>query len=269
MGIEHVYDSRSIEFADQIRRDTDGYGVDIVLNSVTGAAQRAGLELLALGGRFVEIGKRDIYGDTRLGLFPFRRNLTFYAVDLALLSYSHPDRVRDLLSTVYQLTADGVLPMPESTHYPLADAATAIRVMSGAQHTGKLVLDVPRTGRSRVVVPPAAGPGLPPRRRLHHHRRPGRPGAVPGREDGRGRLRAHRAVLALAADARGAGDDRAHPRDRCRRRGGVRRHRRTRHRAAVGGRSDRHRASGARGAARGGGGRGRHADQHHRRAHRA
>ena len=57
MGIEHVYDSRSIEFAELIRRDTDGYGVDIVLNSLTGAAQRAGLELLAFGGRFVEIGK--------------------------------------------------------------------------------------------------------------------------------------------------------------------------------------------------------------------
>ena len=78
-GIEHVYDSRSTEFAEQIRRDTDGYGVDIVLNSLPGAAQRAGLELLAFGGRFVEIGKRDIYGDTRLGLFPFRRNLSFYA----------------------------------------------------------------------------------------------------------------------------------------------------------------------------------------------
>ncbi len=61
MGIEHVYESRSIEFAEQIRRDTDGYGVDVVLNSLTGAAQRAGLELLALGGRFVEIGKRDVY----------------------------------------------------------------------------------------------------------------------------------------------------------------------------------------------------------------
>ena len=155
MGIEHVYDSRSTEFAEGIRRDTDGYGVDIVLNSVTGAAQRAGVELLAFGGRFVEIGKRDIYGDTRLGLFPFRRNLTFYALDLALLSFSHPDRLRDLLNTVYQLTADGVLPMPQSTRYPLADAATAIRVMSGAQHTGKLVLDVPHTGRSRVIVPPA------------------------------------------------------------------------------------------------------------------
>lgn len=50
MGIEHVYDSRSVEFADLIRRDTDGYGVDIVLNSVVGAAQRAGVELLAFGG---------------------------------------------------------------------------------------------------------------------------------------------------------------------------------------------------------------------------
>ncbi|CAM3499766.1 sulfolipid-1 biosynthesis phthioceranic/hydroxyphthioceranic acid synthase [Mycobacterium colombiense] len=155
MGIEHVYDSRSVEFADLIRRDTDGYGVDIVLNSVVGAAQRAGVELLAFGGRFVEIGKRDIYGDTRLGLLPFRRNLTFYALDLALMSFSHPDRLRGLLDTVYRLTADGSLPMPQSTRHPLADAATAIRVMSGAQHTGKLVLDVPHTGRSRVVVPPA------------------------------------------------------------------------------------------------------------------
>ncbi len=154
MGIEHVYDSRSTEFAEQIRRDTDGYGVDIVLNSLTGAAQRAGLELLSTGGRFVEIGKRDVYANTRLGLFPFRRNLTFHYVDLALMSDSHPERIGDLLRTVYRLVADGELPPAESTHYPLADAATAIRVMSAAEHTGKLVLDVPHGGHSKVVVPP-------------------------------------------------------------------------------------------------------------------
>jgi polyketide synthase 5 len=154
MGIDHVYDSRSTEFADQIRRDTDGYGVDIVLNSLPGAAQRAGLELLSWGGRFIEIGKRDIYGDTKLGLFPFRRNIAFYGVDVGLLGFSHPDRVQDLLNTVYKLTAEGALPQPERTKYPLAEAATAIRLMSAAQHTGKLVLEVPRTGCSRVVVPP-------------------------------------------------------------------------------------------------------------------
>ncbi|WP_343602342.1 sulfolipid-1 biosynthesis phthioceranic/hydroxyphthioceranic acid synthase, partial [Mycobacterium sp.] len=155
MGIGHVYDSRSLQFADGVRRDTDGYGVDIVLNSVTGATQRASLELLSFGGRFVEIGKRDIYGDTRLGLFPFRRNLAFYGLDLALMSHTHPLRIQSLLRTVYRLVADGSLPMPQSTCYPLADAANAIRLMSSAQHTGKLVLDVPHTGRGRVIVPPA------------------------------------------------------------------------------------------------------------------
>ena len=155
MGIEHVYDSRSTDFADEIRKDTAGYGVDVVLNSLPGAAQSAGLELLSFGGRFVEIGKRDIYGDTRLGLFPFRRNLTFYAVDLGLMGITHPDEVHQLLGRVYQLTADGALPMPTSTHYPLADAAAAVRLVGGAGHTGKVVLDVPRTGRSVAAVPPA------------------------------------------------------------------------------------------------------------------
>ena len=129
MGIEHVYDSRSTEFAELIRKDTDGYGVDVVLNSLPGAAQQAGLELLAVGGRFVEIGKRDIYGDTKMGLFPFRRNLSFYAVDLALLTMTKPAKLRRLLKTIYQQIADGVLPLPETTHYPLEEGATAIRVM--------------------------------------------------------------------------------------------------------------------------------------------
>jgi NADPH:quinone reductase-like Zn-dependent oxidoreductase/NAD(P)-dependent dehydrogenase (short-subunit alcohol dehydrogenase family) len=154
MGIEHVYDSRSTEFADLIRRDTDGYGVDIVLNSLTGAAQRAGFELLSIDGRFVEIGKRDVYANTRLGLYPFRRNLTFHYVDLALMVESRPQRVGDLLRHVYGLVGDGQLPQPHSTHYPLAEAAMALRVMGAAEHAGKLVLDIPRGGHSDVVVPP-------------------------------------------------------------------------------------------------------------------
>lgn len=154
MGIEHVYDSRSTEFADEIRRDTDGYGVDVVLNSVTGAAQRAGFELLAIGGRFVEIGKRDVYGNTRLGQYPFRRNLTFHYLDLALMAASQPRHVNELLRTVYRLVGDGELPPLERTVYPLVQAATAIRVMGAAEHTGKLILSIPQDGRADVIVPP-------------------------------------------------------------------------------------------------------------------
>lgn len=159
MGIAHAYDSHSTDFAAQIRRDTDGDGVDVVLNSLTGGAQRAGLELLTVGGRFVEIGKSDVSAGQRLEL-PFRRNLTLHYLDLALMAASRPKQVADLLAKVYQLIADGDLPVPQSTRYPLGGAARAIRSMSAANHIGKLVLDVPRTGHSRVVVPPEQAPAF-------------------------------------------------------------------------------------------------------------
>ena len=63
-----------------------------------------------------------------------------------------------MLNTVYRLTAEGVLPPPHSTHYPLTDAATAIRAMTGAHHTGKLVLDIPQTGSNHAAVPPDQAP---------------------------------------------------------------------------------------------------------------
>ena len=247
MGIEHVYDSRSTEFADLIRRDTDGYGVDIVLNSLTGAAQRAGLELLSIGGRFVEIGKRDVYGNTRLGLYPFRRNLTFYYVDLALMCDSHPQRIGTYCGRCTGSSRDGELPAPEHTAYPLAEAANAIRVMSAAEHTGKLVLSVPRDGRSSVVVPPE-------RARVFRS-----DGAyiITGGLGGLGLFLAAgmaaagcgRIVLTGRSQParRGREDHCAHPRDRSRHPRGVRQHRRTRHRGAPGRRGHRHRASGARG----------------------
>jgi NADPH:quinone reductase-like Zn-dependent oxidoreductase/acyl carrier protein len=140
-GIEHVYDSRSLAFADRIREDTGGAGVDVVLNSLTGAAQRVSLDLLSFGGRFVEIGKRDIYRDAKLGLAPFRRNLAFFSVDLELMAVADPARLGRLLREVAERMATGELAPPMTTSFPLADAATAIRRMASAQHLGKLVLD--------------------------------------------------------------------------------------------------------------------------------
>ncbi len=151
-GILHVYDSRNAAFAEHIRKDTAGYGVDVVLNSVTGASQRAGLGLLAPSGRFIEIGKKDIYGDSWLGLSPFKRNLSFFAIDLALMCSTAPQRLHALLSRVMQMVGTERLALPNVTTHPLSDAAEAIRVISGAGHTGKLVLTVPRTGRYSVPV---------------------------------------------------------------------------------------------------------------------
>lgn len=154
VGVDHVYDSHGVGFADRIRHDTAGYGVDIVLNSAIGPAQRAGFELLSPGGRFVEIGEHAIDGGPASGLVPLRRNLALHDFDLRLLAVNRPARVGELLKTVYRLVADGVLPIPDITHYPLADAATALRQLNAGEHTTKVVLDIPHTGRADAVLPP-------------------------------------------------------------------------------------------------------------------
>ena len=66
LGIEHAMNSRSLDFADEVLEATDGRGVDVVLNSVSGEMLEHSFELMAPYGRFIEIGKRDI--DSNRGL---------------------------------------------------------------------------------------------------------------------------------------------------------------------------------------------------------
>jgi acyl transferase domain-containing protein/NADPH:quinone reductase-like Zn-dependent oxidoreductase/acyl carrier protein len=151
LGIEHVFDSRSTQFAAQIRELTGGEGVDVVLNSLTGAAQRAGLNLLRIGGRFVELGKKDIYADARIGLFPFRRNISLHSVDLGVLAYEH---LGDILREVHELLASGAFTPAPHTTYPLGEAGAAFRALASGGHIGKLVLAVPQDGDGEAVVRP-------------------------------------------------------------------------------------------------------------------
>lgn len=72
------------------------------------------MELLTFGGRFIEIGKRDIYGDTRLGLFLFRRNLSFHAVDLVLVAKTRPEAIYRTLTALYGQMAEVCCPCRRS-----------------------------------------------------------------------------------------------------------------------------------------------------------
>src|SRR5262249_33886871 len=77
--VQLIVVSRWFDFAAGVLAATEGYGVDAVLNSLPGPSIDKGLQLLASGGRFLEIGKRDIYADTPIGLRALRKNVSFFA----------------------------------------------------------------------------------------------------------------------------------------------------------------------------------------------
>lgn len=144
-GVEHVFDSRGRTWAAEVRDATSGRGVDVVLNSLAGAAIPLGLELVADFGHFIEVGKRDIYDERKVTLAAFMRSITLSAVDLAALMRQRPQRFAELFKTVWGLIAAGELgPLPVATR-PFADGAAALREMSRGRHIGKLVLRDPTT----------------------------------------------------------------------------------------------------------------------------
>jgi phthiocerol/phenolphthiocerol synthesis type-I polyketide synthase C len=158
LGIEHVMDSRSLAFASEVRERTGGRGVDVVLNCLTGEAIPKSLEALAAHGRFLEIGKRDIYENARLGLYPFHQNLAYFAVDLIRMYGEKPERCSALLREVVGLVAAGTLAPLPWTAFPASRAVDAFRLLGQARHIGKIVLTFPdpEARLARPAAPPRA-----------------------------------------------------------------------------------------------------------------
>lgn len=140
LGVEHIFDSRSLRFADDIMERTNGEGLDIVLNSLHGKAIAKGLDALRPFGRFLELGKRDFYGDTPLFLRPFRNNISYFGIDVDQLLTARPNLARRLFAELMDLFEQRVLrPLPHRI-FARANAAEAFRVMQHSRHMGKLVV---------------------------------------------------------------------------------------------------------------------------------
>ncbi|MFE3461856.1 SDR family NAD(P)-dependent oxidoreductase [Nocardiopsis aegyptia] len=155
-GVEHVFDSRDLSWAEGVREATGGRGVDVVLNSLSGAAIGLGMKALAEDGRFVEVGKKDIYQGRSLDLSDFRKGVSFAAVDLAGLMDRRPERFSRLFDRVWEQVAEGTLTPLPYTARPFAEAADALRDMARGAHVGKIVLTDPDTVTS---IAPEAMPG--------------------------------------------------------------------------------------------------------------
>ncbi|MYI98902.1 MAG: acyltransferase domain-containing protein, partial [Gemmatimonadetes bacterium] len=116
MGISYVMDSRSLDFAEEIMEKTDGKGMDIVLNTLSGTAMRASMSVLAPHGRFIEIGKTDMLNHGTIDLNLFDHNRSYHPIDLAQFIEERPDRAGDLLQKIVAMAGDGAIrPLPYQT----------------------------------------------------------------------------------------------------------------------------------------------------------
>ena len=137
IGVHHVMNSRTADFSVEIMKETDGRGIDVVLNSLSGDFITKSLAVLSLGGRFLEIGKRDILSIEEAATI--RPDVTYHIIDLVQVTLQSPHIVRELLKEIVSFAHDTFQPLP-FTLFPLSKATEAFRFMAQAKHTGKIVI---------------------------------------------------------------------------------------------------------------------------------
>ena len=144
LGVTHVFDSRTTGFARGVLEATGGAGVDVVLNSLTGAGfVEASLECLREGGRFVELGKRDIWSEEAMrGVRP-DVGYRVLAVDEWLEDAEGRVRVGAAFGEVMAGLSGGELAALPFDAWPLVEAGGAMRWMGSGRHVGKVVLRAP------------------------------------------------------------------------------------------------------------------------------
>jgi phthiocerol/phenolphthiocerol synthesis type-I polyketide synthase C len=159
LGVNHVFNSRTLDFAGEVLARTNGKGVDVILNSLAGEAMVRSLHVLKPLGRFLELGKRDYYANTRIGLRPFRNNISYFGIDVDQLMLERPVFVRRMMRDLLTLFEEGSLrPLPYRA-FAARDAVDAFRFMQQSRHIGKVVLAMGALPRT-VAAPPAGRAAL-------------------------------------------------------------------------------------------------------------
>ncbi len=138
MGVTHILSSRTLDFVEQIRRATDGRGVTMVLNSLSGSFIAASFDVLAPGGRFLEMGKIGIWDEAQAQARD--PHALYRPFDLAAVALEDPASLVAMFEQLLVEVAQGRLEPLPVTVFPMAEAEDAFRFMAQARHIGKIVL---------------------------------------------------------------------------------------------------------------------------------
>lgn len=138
-----IFSSRDTSFVEGLMRETNGRGVDLALNSLSGELLHATWHSVAEFGRMVEIGKRDILGAGKLDMDVFLTNRGYTCFCLDHLAQNRPSAFKELFRWVRRnLEEAKIRPIERARVYDAPSLQNALRHMQKGQHIGKIVISM-------------------------------------------------------------------------------------------------------------------------------
>jgi len=142
LGVELIANSRNPDFDLEVKELTGGQGLDVVLNSLAGEAIPKGLSLLRSLGRFIELGKRDLYSKGHLDFSLFRKFVSFIAIDIAPVAVYRPALFHSMVVEIMDHFAAGTFKIPPIREFAIGEINSAFAYMSKSEHIGKIAIRV-------------------------------------------------------------------------------------------------------------------------------
>ncbi|KAL5339755.1 putative polyketide synthase [Aspergillus crustosus] len=139
-----IFNSRDTSFVEDLMRETEGRGADVVLNSLAGKPLHASWACVAEYGKMIEIGKRDFISHGSLSVTPFLENRSFIGMDMIHLQSLNSAQHEELLQEYQKWEDAGIIePIRPTKVYSATDLVEAFRYMQTGKHMGKILIKMP------------------------------------------------------------------------------------------------------------------------------
>ncbi|HEY9804638.1 MAG TPA: polyketide synthase [Leptolyngbyaceae cyanobacterium] len=143
-GIKHIMNSRTTEFAEQVMEITQGRGVDVIFNSLThGEYIQKNIDILALGGRYVEIGKLNIWSHEQVA--QKRADVKYFPFDLGDEFAQNNQLFAQIWGKLAQNFEREHLKPLNYKEFAIADVVESFRYLQRSQHIGRVVVTMPES----------------------------------------------------------------------------------------------------------------------------
>lgn len=149
----HIFSSRDTSFEQGVSRQTNGQGVDVVLNCLPSEALLESWNCIALYGRFVELGNEDISSNAALAMASFGKNASFTGFDGSRFRLDRPHQARESIQSIMDLFVKNVFhkPLPLQV-FDISETQQAFQAFRDGLHTGKIVLQIKEQSSMKVTL---------------------------------------------------------------------------------------------------------------------
>ncbi|MEQ7053640.1 SDR family NAD(P)-dependent oxidoreductase [Paenibacillaceae sp. P-4] len=140
LGVPHLIHYKEEDFADKIMQWTNNYGVDVVINTLSGEAVQKGLNLLASGGRYIEIAVAGLKASGAISLSHLIDNQSFHSINIRKLLTGSPDKLSLYLKRMANMLETGEVQPSVGRVFTFTEIKEAYKYLESGSNIGKVVV---------------------------------------------------------------------------------------------------------------------------------